>query len=71
VHGDETPVRVGPGPKSAKKKYLHVACTSLLTCCLLGDRDLPSFREFIYSDLHVSHRLNSVANGLHQQMATR
>jgi transposase len=54
VCGDETPVRVGPGPKSAKKKYLHVACTSLLTYYFLGDRDLPSFRAFIYSDLHGS-----------------
>jgi transposase len=52
VHGDETPIRAGPGPKSAKKRYLHVACTNLLTCYFLGDRDLPSFRNFIYSDLH-------------------
>jgi len=52
VCGDETPVRAGPGPKSAKKKYLHVACTSLLTYYFLGDRDLPSFRAFIDSDLH-------------------
>ena len=51
VCGDETPIRSGPGPK-AKKKYLHVACTSLLTCYFLGDRDLPSFRAFVYSDLH-------------------
>ena len=51
VCGDETPIRSGPGPK-AKKKYLHVACTSLLTYYFLGDRDLPSFRDFVYSDLH-------------------
>jgi transposase len=51
VCGDETPLRSGPGPK-AKKKYLHVACTSLLTYYFLGDRDLPSFKAFIYSDLH-------------------
>jgi len=51
VCGDETPVRSGPGPK-AKKKYLHVACTSLLTYYFLGDRDLSSFKDFIYSDLH-------------------
>jgi transposase len=49
--GDETPIRSGPGPK-AKKKYLHVACTSLLAYYFLGDRDLPSFKDFIYSDLH-------------------
>ena len=51
VCGDETPVRVGPGPKS-RKRYLHVACTNLLTCYFLGDRDLPSFKGFVYSDLH-------------------
>jgi transposase len=54
ICGDETPLRCGPGPKSAKKKYLQVACTSLLTYYHLGDRDLPSFRNFIYSDLHGS-----------------
>jgi transposase len=52
ICGDETPLRAGPGPKSAKKKYLQVACTNLLTYYFLGDRDLPSFRNFIYSDLH-------------------
>jgi transposase len=51
ICGDETPVRAGPGPKS-KKKYLHVACTSLLTCYFLGGRALGSFTGFIYSDLH-------------------
>ena len=51
VCGDETPLRAGPGPK-AKKKYLQVACTSLLTYYFLGGRDLPSFRQFVYSDLH-------------------
>jgi transposase len=51
ICGDETPVRAGPGPK-AKKKYLQVACTNLLTCYFLGDRDLPSFKDFVYSDLH-------------------
>ena len=40
-----------PGPR-AKKKYLQVACTSLLTCYFLGERTLPSFRGFVYSDLH-------------------
>jgi len=51
VCGDETPLRVGPGPKT-RKKYLQVACTSLLTYYFLGDRDLASFKHFIYSDLH-------------------
>ncbi len=35
-----------------RKKYLHVACTSLLTCYFLGDLDLASFKNFVYSDLH-------------------
>jgi hypothetical protein len=51
ICGDETPLRAGPGPKT-RKKYLQVACTSLLTYYFLGDRDLASFKGFIYSDLH-------------------
>jgi hypothetical protein len=51
ICGDETPLRAGPGPK-IRKKYLQVACTNLLTYYFLGDRDLPSFKDFIYSDLH-------------------
>jgi transposase len=51
ICGDETPLRAGPGPKT-RKKYLHVACTSLLTCYFLGERTLASFRNFVYSDLH-------------------
>ncbi len=51
ICGDETPLRVGPGPKT-RKKYLQVACTSLLTYYFLGDRDLASFKGFVYSDLH-------------------
>ncbi len=51
ICGDETPVRAGPGPKT-RKKYLQVACTGLLTYYFLGDRDLASFKDFIYSDLH-------------------
>jgi transposase len=39
VCGDETPIRSGPGPKT-KKRYLQVACTSLLTYYFPGDRDL-------------------------------
>ena len=46
--------RPPPGGARAevRKKYLQVACTSLLTYHFLGDRDLPSFKGFIYSDLH-------------------
>jgi len=51
VCGDETPVRAGPGP-AWRKKYLHVACTALLTCYFLGDRTLASFKDFVYPALH-------------------
>jgi hypothetical protein len=50
VCADETPIRVGPGPKT-RKKYLLVACTSLLTCYFLGDRSLASFDAFVLGDL--------------------
>ena len=50
VCADETPVRAGPGPKT-RKKYLLVACTNLLTCYFLGDRDLVTFKEFVFPDL--------------------
>ena len=50
VCGDETPIR--SGPPEDQEEYLQVACTSLLTCYFLGSRDLPSFKDFIYSDLH-------------------
>jgi transposase len=39
ISADETPIRVGPGPKT-RKKYLLVACTNLLTYYYLGDRSL-------------------------------
>ena len=51
ICGDETPLRAWPVP-GANKKYLQVACTSLLTCYFLGERSLPSFKGFIYSDLY-------------------
>jgi len=51
ICGGETPLRAGPGPR-ADKKYLQAACTSLLTCYFLGERSLPSFKDFIYSGLH-------------------
>jgi transposase len=47
---DETPLRVGPGPKG-RKKYLLVACTSLLTYYYLGDRSMKSFDAFVFPDL--------------------
>jgi len=47
---DETPIRVGPGPKT-RKKYLLVACTSLLTYFFLGDRSMKTFDAFVFPDL--------------------
>jgi transposase len=49
VCADETPIRVGPGPRT-RKRYLLVACTSLLTCYFLGDRSLKTFRAFVLPD---------------------
>jgi transposase len=51
VCGDETPLRTGAGPRW-RKKYLHVACTPLLTCYFLGERTLASFRDFLWPELH-------------------
>ena len=50
ICADETPVRVGPGPKT-RKKYLLVACTNLLTCYFLGDRSMKTFSAFVFPDL--------------------
>lgn len=48
--GDETPIRVGPGPKT-RKKYLLVACMGLFTCFFLGERSLPSFKRFLFAGI--------------------
>ena len=52
---DETPLKVGSRtPKSGRKKaekYLRVACTELYTHYLLGDRDLATFKAFVFKDL--------------------
>ena len=50
VCADETPIRVGPGPKS-RKRYLLVACTRLLTYYLLGDRSMETFKAFVLPDM--------------------
>ena len=50
ICADETPIRVGPGPRT-RKKYLLVACTNLLTYYFLGDRSLASFEAFVFPDL--------------------
>jgi len=49
VCADETPIRAGPGPRT-RKRYLLVACTSLLTYYFLGDRSLKTFRAFVLPD---------------------
>ena len=50
ICADETPIRVGPGPKT-RKKYLLVACTNLLTYYFLGDRSMATFDGFVFPDL--------------------
>jgi hypothetical protein len=50
VSADETPIRVGPGPKT-RKRYLLVACNSLLTCYFLGDRSAKTFAAFVFPDM--------------------
>jgi len=50
VCADETPIRVGPGPKT-RKRYLLVACTRLLTYYFLGDRSMKTFAAFVFPDL--------------------
>jgi hypothetical protein len=50
ICADETPIRVGPGPKT-RNRYLLVACTRLLTCYFLGDRSLATFGAFVFPGL--------------------
>ncbi len=50
VSADETPLRVGPGPKT-RKRYLLVACTNLLTYYFLGDRSMKTFTAFVLPDM--------------------
>jgi hypothetical protein len=47
---DETPLRVGSGPKT-RKRYLLAACTNLLTCYFLGDRSMKTFDAFVFPQL--------------------
>lgn len=78
VCGDETPVRVGPGPKT-RKKYLLVACTGLLTCYFLGERSLESFNRFVFADLgdggtvlvHDRYRNYDAMPGVLHQLCTQ
>ena len=69
---DETPIRVGPGPKT-RKKYLLVACTSLLTYYFLGGRSMETFDAFVFPDLSGSvlvharyQNYDAIAGVLHQ-----
>ncbi|MGH3406577.1 MAG: IS66 family transposase [Streptosporangiaceae bacterium] len=50
MSADETPIRVGPGPRT-RKRYLMVACTSLLTFYFLGGRSMKTFTAFVLPDL--------------------
>jgi hypothetical protein len=50
---DETPVRVGPEPKT-RKRYLLVACTTLLTYYFIGGRPVKTFDAFVFPDLSGS-----------------
>jgi transposase len=50
ISADETPIRAGPGPK-ARKRYLLVACTNLLTYYFLGDRSMKTFEAFVLPDM--------------------
>jgi hypothetical protein len=73
---DETPLRVGPGPKT-RKKYLLVACTNLLTCYFLGDRSMDSFDAFVFPDLsgavlvHDRYRNYDKIPGVLHQLCTQ
>ena len=51
VCADETPIRVGPGPRT-RKRYLLVACTNMLTYYFLGDRSAKTFAAFVFPDMH-------------------
>jgi len=48
VNFDETPLRVGP---KKVKKHLLVACTTLYTYYLVGDRSLATFKTFLLPEL--------------------
>ena len=50
ISADETPIRVGPGPKT-RKKYLLVACTNLRTYYFLGGRSTKTFTAFVLPDM--------------------
>ncbi len=49
ICADETPIRQAPA-RMSRKKYLLVACTSLLTYYFLGDRSMATFDGFVFPD---------------------
>jgi hypothetical protein len=76
ISADETPIRVGPGPKT-RKRYLLVACTSLLTYYFLGDRSLTTFAAFVLPDMdgtvvvHDRYQNYDAIPGLIHQLCTQ
>jgi transposase len=76
ISADETPVRVGPGPRT-RKKYLLVACTNLLTYFYLGDRSMETFDYFVFPDLsgavivHDRYRNYDKIPGVLHQLCTQ
>jgi transposase len=76
ICADETPIRVGPGPKT-RKKYLLVACTRLLTCYFLGDRSMKTFTAFVLPDMgsavvvHDRYQNYDAIPGLIHQLCTQ
>jgi transposase len=76
ISADETPIRVGPGPKT-RKRYLLVACTSLLTYYFLGDRSLATFTAFVLPDMggtvvvHDRYQNYDAIPGLIHQLCTQ
>jgi transposase len=76
ISADETPIRVGPGPRT-RKKYLLVACTNLLTYFCLGDRSMETFDCFVFPDLsgtvivHDRYRNYDKIPGVLHQLCTQ
>lgn len=81
---DETPLRVGPkAPRRGRKKaekYLLIACTSLYTHFLVGDRDLDTFKASVLADVaagtivvHDRYNLydNKAFTGIVHQLCTQ
>ena len=75
ISADETPIRVGPGPRT-RKRYLLVACTRLLTCYFLGDRSGKTFAAFVLPDcdgavvVHNRYQNYDAFPGLLHQLCT-